>query len=384
MKTKSTLSIFLSAYLGMLLFGISLTTLGSVAPVLREKFSMDPIAFGTLFSILPFGILSGSLLFGPFADKYGYKVILLLAGAAMFVGFQGIAYADSITPLKICVFLFGLGGGAINGSTNAIVSDISDKNKSANLSLLGVFFAAGALGMPFVLGILERQFPFEVIIAGVGYVALISTLVFFFTRFPEAKQAQGLSWEEILKLSKDSFLLVVGFFLFCQSSFEAIINNWTTTYLLNKLPITMSAALYALSLYVVGMAVMRILLGKLLRVIKPRTIMMASVGLLFIGCVLIQFSTSYLIATAGLVILGSGLAAGYPVTLGFVGDRYAAVSGTAFSIVISVGLIGSMIINYIMGIIVEHYNIQHLVTMGFILTGCMLLFLLIIFKKLSL
>jgi MFS family permease len=384
MKEQSTRSIFLSAYLGMLLFGISLTTLGSVAPLLREKFAMDPIAFGSLFSILPFGILSGSLLFGPFADKCGYKIILLLAGAAMFAGFQGIAYAHSITVLKICVFLFGLGGGALNGSTNAIVSDISNKNKSANLSLLGVFFAAGALGMPFVLGILEKQFSFEEIVAGTGYVALFSTIVFFFTKFPEAKRAHGVSLEDIWKLMKDRLLLAIGFFLFCQSSFEAIINNWTTTYLLDKLQITTSAALYALSMYVAGMAVTRILLGKLLRNIKPRTIMIASIGLLFTGCLVIQFSTSYFIATAGLVILGSGLAAGYPVTLGFVGDRYAAVSGTAFSIVISVALVGSMLINYIMGIIVEQYNIHHLVTMGFMLTGCMLLFLLIIFKKLSL
>ncbi len=384
MRPLSTRSVFLSAYLGMLLFGISLTTLGSVTPMLREKFSMDSITFGTLFSILPFGILSGSLLFGPFADKYGYKVILVLAGAAMFVGFQGIAYAHSITLLKICVFLFGLGGGAVNGSANAVVSDISEKNKGANLSLLGVFFAVGALGMPFVLGILEKQFSVEVIVAGVGYVALFSTILFSVTRFPQAKQARGISLREIWKLLKDSLLLVVGFFLVCQSSFEAIINNWTTTYLLNKLPISTSAALYALSMYVAGMAVMRVLLGKLLRDIMPRTILMASIALLVIGCMLIQFSTSYVIATAGLVILGGGLAAGFPVTLGLVGDRYAAVSGTAFSIVISVGLVGSMIINYIMGIIVEQYNIQHLVTMGFILTGCMLLFLLIIFKKLSL
>jgi MFS transporter, FHS family, glucose/mannose:H+ symporter len=384
MRPLSTRSVFLSACLGMLLFGISLTTLGSVTPMLREKFLMDSITFGTLFSILPLGILSGSLLFGPFVDKYGYKIILVLAGAAMFVGFQGIAYAHSIALLKICVFLFGLGGGAVNGSANAVVSDISEKNKGANLSLLGVFFAVGALGMPFVLGILEKQFSFEVIVAGIGYVALFSTVLFSVTRFPQAKQARGISLREIGKLLKDSLLLVVGFFLVCQSSFEAIINNWTTTYLLNKLPISTSAALYALSMYVAGMAAMRILLGKLLRDIMPRTILMVSIALLVIGCLLIQFSTSYLTATAGLVILGSGLAAGYPVTLGFVGDRYAAVSGTAFSIVISVGLVGSMIINYIMGVIVEQYNIQHLVTMGFILTGFMLLFLLIILKKLSL
>ena len=36
-------------------------------------------------------------------------------------------------------------------------------------------------------------------------------------------------------LLRNEFILLVGFFLFCQSSFEAIINNWTTTYLIQKL-----------------------------------------------------------------------------------------------------------------------------------------------------
>lgn len=379
--TQSAKPIFLSAYLGILLFGISLTTLGSVAPMLREKFSLDAVQFGTLFSILPFGILSGSLLFGPFADKYGYKLILVLAGGAMFSGFQGIAYAYSVGLLKICVFLFGLGGGAINGASNAVVSDISLTNKSANLSLLGVFFALGALGMPFILGILEKVFSFEVIVSSIGCLALFFTVLFFFTRFPVAKQAHGISFKDMSKLLKDSFIFFVGLFLLCQSSFEAIINNWTTTYLLNKISISTSEALYALSMYVVGMAVMRIILGKLLKEIAPRIILMTSIVFLLCGALLLQLAFSYFISTCGLVLIGAGLAAGFPVMLGFVGDRYTAVSGTAFSIVISIGLIGSMVINYVMGMIVEQYGVHHLITMSFLLTGCMFFFSIVILKN---
>ena len=44
------------------------------------------------------------------------------------------------------MFLFGLGGGAINGATSALVSDISEKEKGANLSLLGVFFCNRRFG----------------------------------------------------------------------------------------------------------------------------------------------------------------------------------------------------------------------------------------------
>jgi MFS family permease len=373
--------IFASAYLGMLLFGVSLITLGSVAPDLREKFSLDSISIGTLFSILPFGILTGSLLFGPFADRYGYKMIFVLAGLAMFVGFQGIAYAASIMPLYLCVFLFGLGGGVINGSSNAVVSDVSATNKSANLSLLGVFFAIGALGMPFILGTLEKRYSFETIVACVGYVALIGTVVFLITRFPVAKQSHGVSLSKFRSLLTDSFLLLIGFFLFCQSSFEAIINNWATTYLLNKIPATMSEVLYTLSLYVAGMAVMRIVLGKLLRQVKSGPVLLFSIALLAIGGVMLHLSTTLISSTVAMVIVGAGLAAGYPVTLAFVGERYASVSGTAFSIVISIGLVGSMIINYTMGLIAERYGIEHMLTMIFVLTAGMLGLSLVILNK---
>ena len=377
-------SVFLSAYLGMLLFGISLITLGSVAPGLKEKFSLDAISFGTLFSILPFGILSGSLFFGPFADRYGFKIIFLLAGLSTFIGFEGIAYAHSLTILKASVFLFGFGGGVLNGASNAVVSDISESDKGGNLSFLGVFFALGALGMPFILGILEKRFSYDTIVASVGYVALLGMALFSATRFPVAKQAHGISVKEVRNLLNDNFLLLVGFFLLCQSSFEAIINNWTTTYLLNKISISMSNALYALSLYVLGMAITRIILGKILKRVSSKSILLMSIALLAIACVLIHLGTSYSFYTIGLIILGAGLAAGYPVTLGYVGDRYKTLSGTAFSIVISMALVGSMIINYLMGLIVERFGIQHLTTMGFVLTTGMLFFLLMIFEKIKL
>ncbi len=260
----------------------------------------------------------------------------------------------------------------------------ANQTKEANLSFLGVFFALGALGMPFILGILEKKFPFDTIVASVGYVALLGVALFSATRFPVAKQAHGISIKEVRNLLNDNFLLLVGFFLLCQSSFEAIINNWTTTYLLNKISISMSNALYALSLYVVGMAITRIILGKILKRVSSKSILLMSIALLAIACVLIHFGTSFSLSAIGLVILGAGLAAGYPVTLGFVGDRYKTLSGTAFSIVISMALVGSMIINYLMGLIVERFGIQHLTTMGFVLTTGMLFFLLMIFKKIKL
>ncbi|HXL58381.1 MAG TPA: MFS transporter, partial [Chitinophagaceae bacterium] len=188
--------VFTAACLGMLLFGIGLITLGSVAGDLKTKFMLDEIASGTLFSIMPIGILTGSLLFGPVCDKYGYKLILILACIGMCAGFEGIAYSSALTVLKVFIFLFGISGGIINGATNAVVADISADAKGANLSLLGVFFGIGALGMPFVLGVLKNNFSFEQILAAVGLFTLAVGIFYVLIKFPASKKEQGFALAE--------------------------------------------------------------------------------------------------------------------------------------------------------------------------------------------
>ena len=86
-------------------------------------------------------------------------------------------------------------------------------------------------------------------------------------------------------------------------------------------------------------------------------------------------------AVAGLICIGIGLAAGFPVMLGFVGNLYADVSGTAFSIVLTIALIGNMLVNFVMGVIAEHHGVQHLTTVAFSLLSAMFFLSLIILKK---
>lgn len=375
--------VFWAACIGILFFGMAITTLGSVVPQLKMKFQLDDISAGTLFSILPFGILIGSLFFGPFCDRYGYRLLLALTCFSMFIGFEGIAYAPSHSILKICVFLFGLGGGAINGATSALVSDISEKEKGANLSLLGVFFAIGALGMPFILGFLENSFRYEIVISIIGIATLIVGILYLLIKFPPPKHAGGLPVKKSISLLKDSVLLLIAFFLFFQSAFEGIINNWTTTYLSDYLHILPSKALYALALSVVGMTVMRLLLGSVLRNISAKKIWTIAFSLLLLGLLFLSFAKSFYPAVAGLILTGGGLAAGFPIMLGFVGDRFKELSGTAFSIVFVIALLGNMIINYGMGFIVQNYGIRHLTTVGFIEFFIMMALCIAVLKKLN-
>lgn len=378
MYNKNT--VFWAACFGMLLFGIGLITLGSMATDLKQKFALDEVGIGTLFSLLPFGILGGSLLFGPVCDRYGYKTILILACFGMFIGFEGIAYLTSLSALKVCIFLFGVCAGIINGATNAVVSDISKGAEGAKLSLLGVFFGIGALGMPFLIGILKSSFSSFSIIAAVGILTLVVGFYYSFIRFPPSKKAMGMVVKNKNRFFKDSFLYFIAFYLFFQGSTEAIVNNWTTSYLTQHISVAEAQALYALSLYVVGMTVMRLFIGSVLKSVPFSRLMGISLGIIFLALVILKYSGSYSLSIAGLILIGIGLAAGFPIMLGLAGNRFAAQSGTAFSFIFTISLLGNMLINYLMGIISNSYGIKHFTTMAFIELAFMVVLCIFIFR----
>jgi MFS family permease len=372
--------VFWSACLGMLLFGIALITLGSIAPDLKEKLGLNDIAAGTLFSILPLGIMTGSLVFGPVADKYGYKILMAVSCILLSAGFEGLAFASILGLLKAFIFLIGFAGGAVNGATNALVSDISEYDKTANISLLAVFFGIGALGMPLILGILGKSLRFEKIVASVGILSFLTGIIFLAIKLPPPKIAQKIPVEGIIAFFKDKVLILIAFFLFFQSSFEGIMNNWTTTYLTEHVSVSQKEALYGLSLFVAGMVIMRLLTGTILRHIPVRKILIASFVFIILGLICIKSGISSGVALTGFMLVGAGLAGGFPVMLGFVGARYEKLSGTAFSFVLTIALIGNMLINYGMGIISQIYGIRHLITVTFIETIIMVILAFVILK----
>jgi len=356
----------------MLLFGVALITLGSIATDLKVKLGMSEIETGTLFSILPLGILTGSLIFGPVADRYGYKLLLVITCIFLAAGFEGVAFSASSILLKSSIFLIGLSGGVLNGATNALVSDIS---------LLGVFFGIGALGIPLLLSYAGEKAGFEKIVSLVGLISLLGSIIYGLTKFPPPKIAQKIPISGIKDFFRDRVLLLIAFFLFFQSSYEGLMNNWTTSYLADYLSLSQGKALLGLSLFVAGMVSMRLVTGILIRNMAPARLLAISFILLITGIAMVQSGKAAIIAPAGFFLMGTGLANGFPVMLGLVGERYKLISGTAFSFVLTIALLGNMIINYLMGIISQKAGIGNLLLVISFVTLIMIFLGILIFKN---
>jgi len=375
--------VFAAACIGLLLFGIMLITLGSILPLLTAKFKMNEISSGKLVSILPIGIIAGSLVFGPVADRYGYKMMFIITTVLMMLAFEGLAFADSFLLLQVSILVLGFAGGIINGATNAVVADISSEDKGANLSLLGAFFGIGALGMPLVLSILLKRYEYPIILSSVGLLMLLAVVYFIVIKFPIPKHAQGFPLKEGIKLLKQPILLLTSFFLFFQSGAESLINNWTTTFLQADLKFSEKDSLFTLSCYLGGLTIARLLLGKLLKKISSFRIMIISLLLAVAGGFILLYSSSYNYVMAGLIIIGAGFAASFPVILGYIGQIYANLSGTAFSIAFVIALTGNALINYFFGIISNEYGTKQLPVLLLSVIACLFVLILLIRQNIS-
>ncbi len=351
-------AVFAAACAGMLLFGMAMLSLGTVNTFLVERFRLDPVGVGSLAGLLPFGILAGSLIFGPVVDRFGYKVPLSAAALLILIAFETVSVATAFRPVQAAFFLIGLGGGVLNGGTNALVADISIENRGSRLSLLGVFFGLGALGMPLVTALFLRWFTPSEIVAGFGVVVLLSVLFFLAIHFPAPKQVQGLPIREGAALVRHPTLILLSMILFFESAAEGLVNNWTPAFLQEAGGMGRDESLYMLTILLASLTVTRLVLGGLLRRVRRERVLAGSLALAVLGAVLLAAAPGLTGASAAAVLIGIGFAAAFPVVLGIIGGLFPQLSGTAFGIALVIGLTGNTVANTILGVASRTWGIR--------------------------
>jgi MFS family permease len=350
--------VFAAACIGLLTVGPVMLSLGTINIYLRMKFSLDEMTISSLAALLPFGILIGSIAFGPIVDRYSYKILLIFSTLLIFLGFEGIAFTNVVELLHISFFILGLGGGIINGATTALVADISTSEKGSSLSLLHSFYGIGAIAMPFLSGFLSRFFQFNEIFAGIGLIILLPTFFYSSISFPKPKQPHGFPIKKMIDLLKDYTLLSFGLILFFEGGIESIINNWTTTYLHKRLSQGTEEILFIFTFFSLGFTITRLLMYKILKHVSYKIIFYISILLALSGIIIFIFFQSSLLYTFGIILIGLGLASIFPIILASITEIYTEFSGTALSITFFLAVVGGVAFNIIIGVISESFGIE--------------------------
>jgi fucose permease len=257
------------------------------------------------------------------------------------------------------IFMIGLGGGVLNGETNALASDISSpQEKGTRLSVLGIFYGVGAISIPMLMRALSVHYEYNEILHGLGVLMAVLIAGFLPVAFPKAKQANGFPIKKGIGLLKEKGLLLLSFILFFESGIEVCCSTWTTTYFAQVTKVTSAEALTALTCMILGLTLMRMVLAVVFVKVKQETVLPYCLLLGAVGFGLLTGEPSAWRAWAGMFLVGAGLSATFPTVLSWIGRLYAELSGTAFGIALAVGLIGQLVFNYSTGAISHVFGIE--------------------------
>lgn len=333
-KQYRTSSVFVAACAGMGFFGVTMLSLGPIMGRIGEL-GVNATALSPTLTI---GIIIGTLLFGPIVDKFGYKGLIILSSILALGGILGLSYFGTDALLQVSICCLGIGGGVLNGLTNALVSDIyGDDRRGARLSLLGAFYCIGALLWTLMnYFIADYHTPLYIMSA-----IMACFIIFFcFIAFPKAKPAENVSMKKTLGLFRYPALLLFGLVLFFQSGFEGASGDFTVTYLTSTSALDTPAATLAMTWFTVGMLAGRLLLGSFMKMLKDLGTFFTYLSIALCGVAVLYFTSSAAGAYVAMALIGYGAGATFPVVLNYVGGTFRNNSGTAISIAVFIALIG--------------------------------------------
>lgn len=343
-KQYNTTSVFVAACAGMAFFGV---TMLSLAPILGKLNALVGEGALSLPSTMSIGIILGTVLFGPVVDRFGYKGLLIASSILALAGIQGLAHFTHLPLLHGSMFCLGLGGGILNGLTNAVVSDIYDDDKrGGRLGVLGAFYCIGAL-----LWTLLNYFiaDYNIPLNAISVVMALFIVFFCVTAFPKAKPSGSVSVSKSLGLLKYPALLLFAVVLFFESGFEGCSGSYTVEFFNQTTPMGTKAATLAMTWFTVGMMAGRFPLGAIQRRLKALGTLYTYLGVALAGVVLFTLCNGPVGAYIAMALIGFGVGATFPVVLNYIGGAFRDQSGTAMSIAIFIALLGQFTFNRLTG-----------------------------------
>jgi MFS family permease len=155
---------------------------------------------------------------------------------------------------------------------------------------------------------------------------------------------------------------------------EGMSNDWMTRYFKNAIfdgaDQREREAQLALVTLTGAMTVTRFGLSAVLKRVSSRVVMLTSVAITACGALVLSLTAAYNVSLVGALLIGIGLAPIFPVALGFVGDRYTQLSGTAFSTIFVLALAGNMIVNKAFGHLAQEHGVSQYPTVMLGLVAC--------------
>ncbi|MDU8560795.1 MFS transporter, partial [Pseudomonas syringae pv. actinidiae] len=125
--------------------GLDTAAMGFIAPALSQEWGIDRASLGPVMSAALIGMVFGALGSGPLADRFGRKVVLVVAVFLFGIFSLASAYSSNIDQLLVLRLLTGLGLGAAMPNATTLLSEYTPERLKS--LLVTSMFCGFNLGM---------------------------------------------------------------------------------------------------------------------------------------------------------------------------------------------------------------------------------------------
>jgi MFS transporter, FHS family, glucose/mannose:H+ symporter len=292
---KTTIFLVTAAcFLSFFVFGFTDNLKGPTLPSMIHELNIDYGTSGNIFFGEYFGFVITSLIAGILADRFGLKVILILAGGLLAAGVAGYSTFSNTMILTASLFSVGLGLGAIELGANATIVQIHTKKTGLYLNLMAVLHGLASLIAPLFAGwLLGLNISWRTIYRWDIPLIALFVLLLLFLQFPKAQeQNNSIDFKNIPNFAFKGilpwFYAAIAFYV----AAEIGVGSWLVTFLQETRGQSILASNQNLSLFFGLLTLGRLVGGFIVhRLGYLRSILFASIGSL--ACILLGTFTNF-------------------------------------------------------------------------------------------
>ncbi|NBA88411.1 MFS transporter [Emticicia sp. CRIBPO] len=323
-----------------LVCGIGISSWVPMVPFAKTRLMLNEADLGLILLFLGAGAIIAMPLAGFLIQKYGSKIVILVAGIMIALFLPLLLFSKTVIALGFCLFVFGAAIGTIDVAMNAQAVIIQDKYGQHIMSSFHGLFSVGGLLGSFGIGFLMDMGldPVNAAIA-ISIAILLITLSQFRLLLPHSASPE--SNVSSFALPKGP-LIILGLLCFISFLAEGAMLDWSAVFLKFERGFADSRTGLGFAAFSVAMSVMRLTGDKIIHKIGQNNVVLygsivASAG--FFVAVAVPHGW---VTLTGFVLVGIGAANIVPILFSRAGSFPGIPAGSGLPAVTTLGYAGQL------------------------------------------